>query len=139
MNLHKSIYIILGVAIAWTAGLTACSKPVDQGITYDPAKNYAAFLVLNTDVGKASLETMKKRSTDEGLEIGPIEYYTAGAKDYELILKKLTVSKQVTVVWIIASLWDINDMKTSMEKIEYRGPYRYVPISDQSGALKIPQ
>jgi len=137
MNLHKSIYIILAIAVALTAVLAACTKPADQGIKYDPAKNYAAFLVLNNDVGKASLETMKKRSTDEGLEIGPIEYYNTGAKEFEPVLKKLTASKQVTVVWIIASLWDINDMKTSMEKIEYKGPYRYIPITEQSGAIKI--
>jgi hypothetical protein len=137
MNLHKSIYIILGIAVAWTAGLTACSKPADQGITYDPAKNYAAFLVLNNDTGKASLATMQQRSAGDKLEIGPIEYYTAGTKDFEPALKKLTVSKQVTVVWIIASLWDINTIKDSMAKIEYKGAYRYVPISDQTGAIKI--
>lgn len=131
------MYIILGIAVVWTAGLTACSKPVAPGINYDPAKNYASFLVLNTDTGKSSLATMQKRSTDEGLEIGPIEYYTTGAKDFEPILKKLTASKQVTVVWIIASLWDINDIKNSMGKIDYTGPYRYVPISDQAGAIKI--
>ena len=139
MNLHKSIIIILAVAVALAAGLTACSKPADQGFNYDPAKKYASFLVLNTDIGKSSLETMKKRSTGEGLEIGPIEYYTSGNKDFEPILKKLTVSKQVTVVWIIASLWDINEIKTSMEKIEYKGPYRYVPITDKDGAIKIQQ
>jgi hypothetical protein len=73
------------------------------------------------------------------LEIGPIEYYNPGNKDFGPILIKLTASKRVTVVWIIASLWDINDIKTSMEKIEYKGPYRYVPISDQDGAIKIQQ
>jgi hypothetical protein len=139
MNLHKSLYIVICIAVVLTAGLTACLKPVDQGINYDPAKSYASFLVLNNDVGKSSLDTMKKRSTGEGLEIGPIEYYSSGNKDFEPILKKLTVSKQVTVVWIIASLWDINPIKDSMSKIEYRGAYRYVPISDTEGAIKIQQ
>ena len=131
--------MVLVIAVALTAGFTACLKPADQGINYDPAKNYASFLVLNNDIGKSSLETMEMRSTGEGLEIGPIEYYTAGTKDYELTLKKLTASKQVTVVWIIASLWDINTIKDSMSKIEYKGAYRYVPISDQAGAIKIQQ
>jgi hypothetical protein len=131
------MYIILAVVMAWTAALTACSKPAAPVINYDPARNYASFLVLNTDTGKSSLATMQKRSTDEGLEIGPIEYYTTGNKEFGPILTKLTASKQVTVVWIIASLWDINDIKASMEKIEYKGPYRYVPISDQAGAIKI--
>jgi hypothetical protein len=137
MNLHKSIYIILVLEVALTAGLAACSKPADQGITYDPAKNYASFLVLNNDTGKSSLETMKMRSTGESLGIGPIEYYAAGTKDYEPALIKLTASKQITVVWIIASLMDINAIKDAMSKIEYRGAYRYVPISEQTGAIKI--
>lgn len=139
MNLHRFLFVTLGVVVAWTAGLTACSKPVDPGITYDPAKNYASFLVLNNDVGKASLATMQQRSIGEGFVIGPIEYYTQGTKDFEPALKKLTVSKQVTVVWVIASLWDINTIKDGMSKIEYQGAYRYVPISDQEGAIKIQQ
>ena len=137
MNLHKSMYIILGITVIWMAGLTACLNQAGQDINYDPAKNYAAFLVLNNDTGKSSLETMKMRSTGDSLEIGPIEYYTTGTKDFEPVLKKLTASKQVTVVWIIASLWDINTIKDSMAKIEYKGAYRYVPISDQTGAIKI--
>ena len=139
MDLRKSIYVILCIVAVCAVGFTACSKPADQGINYDPAKNYASFLVFNTDTGKSSLETMRTRSVIEGLEIGPIEYYATGTKDFEPALKKLTVSKQVTVVWIIASLWDINSIKDSMSKIEYKGAYRYVPISDQTGAIKIGQ
>jgi len=126
MNLHKSIYIILAIAVAWTAGFTACSKPADQGFNYDPAKNYAAFLVPNSEVGKTTLENMKRQSAGEGLEIGPVEYYAAGTIDFAPVLKKLTASKQVTVVWInFSSIGDINNIKTSMEKIEYMGSYRY--------------
>jgi hypothetical protein len=139
MNLHKSLYIFLFIAVMLAAGLTACSKPVEPGITYDPAKNYASFLVFNNEYGRSSLETMKQRSAAEKLEIGPIEYYDAGTKDFEPALKRLTVSKQVTVVWVIASLWDINTIKDAMAKIEYRGAYRYVPLTDQAGAIKIQQ
>lgn len=139
MSSQKYVYIIVCIAVALTAGLTACLNLADQGISYDPAKSYASFLVLNNDTGKSSLETMRTRSTVEGLEIGPIEYYSTGTKDFEPILKKLTVSKQVTVVWVIASLWDINTIKDAMAKIEYRGAYRYVPITDQAGAIKIQQ
>ena len=139
MNLHKSVFTILVLAVVWAAGLAACTNPADQGINYDPAKNYASFLVLNNDVGKASLATMQQRSSGDQLEIGPIEYYTTGTKDFEPALKKLTISKQVTVVWIIASLWDINTIKDAMAKIDYKGAYRYVPITDQEGAIKIQQ
>lgn len=139
MNLHKTIIALLIAAVAVAAGPAACSAPADQGFAYDPAKNYATFLVINTDVGKSSLETMRTRSIGEGLEIGPIEYYATGTKDFGPALLKLTASKQVTVVWVIASLWDINTIKDAMAKIEYRGAYRYVPITDQAGAIKLQQ
>ena len=126
MNLHKSIYIVLVIAVALAAGFSACSKPADQGINYDPAKNYAAFLVPNTDFGKASLETMKKQIAADGLEIGPIEYYAIGTKDFEPVLKKLTASHQVTVVCInFSSITDISNIKQSMVNLEYKGSYRY--------------
>jgi hypothetical protein len=83
------------------------------------------------------LATMQQRSTGEGLEIGPVEFYKQGAKDFGPVLKKLTASKQVTVVWIISSIWDINEIKNGMTDLEYTGAYRYVPISDGTGAIKI--
>lgn len=126
VNLYKSIYIVLAIAVALAAGFPACSKPADQGINYDPAKNYAAFLVPNTDSGKASLEAMKKQFASEGLEIGPVEYYTTGTKDFGPALTKLTASKQVTVVCInFSSITDISNIKQSMGKIEYKGSFRY--------------
>jgi len=117
---------MLCVAVVCAAGFTACLKPADQGINYDPAKNYAAFLVPNSDSGKASLEIMKKQCASEGLEIGLIEYYTTGTKDFEPALKKLTASKQITVVCInFSSIMDISNIKQSMSKIEYKGAFRY--------------
>jgi hypothetical protein len=144
-----SIILILGVLLA------SCNqKPAQSAVpgaaqnaapsaaptvAYDPAKTYASFLVVNTAIGKNSLESMKRHSTDEQYEIGPIEYYDPGSKDFESILRKLTVSTQVKLVWIISSVWDIPDIKTAMTKIDYKGAYRYVPISDQTGAIKIQQ
>lgn len=82
---------------------------------------------------------MQQRSIGEGWEIGPIEFYKQGARDFAPMLKKLTASKQVTVVWIISSIWDIPDIKKGMEGLEYAGPFRYVPISEGMGAIKMPQ
>ena len=118
--------MVLVIAVALTAGFTACLKPADQGINYDPAKNYAAFLVPNSDFGKASLESMKKQCASDGLEIGPIEYYTTGTKDFAPALKRLTASKQVTVVCInFSSITDISNIKQSMTNVEYKGAFRY--------------
>jgi len=134
MNLHKSLYIILGIAVVWTAGFTACSKPADQGINYDPAKNYAAFLAPNSDFGKASVEAMKVKCAGEGLEIGPVEYYTAGTKDFAPALKKLTASKQITVVCInFSSITDISNIKQSMVNLDYAGAYRYTTEQTKLG------
>ena len=116
----------------------ACSLLPGQGFTYDPSKNYASFLVLDNDAGRNSLAVMKQRSIGEGFEIGPIEYYQQGTKDFAPMLKKLTASKQVTTVWIISSVWDIPDIKKGMEGLDYAGPFRYVPISGEAN-ITIPQ
>jgi len=135
----KLIFSSLSLFALLVLGCLSCSLLPGQGISYDPAENYTAFLVLDNEVGKASLATMKQRSIDEGFEIGPIEYYKQGAKDFAPILKRLTASKQVTVVWVISSVWDIPNIKQGMESLDYKGPYRYVPISDATGAIKIQQ
>jgi len=115
----------------------ACSLMPEQGFTYDSSKSYASFLVLDNETAKNSLALMKQRSIGEGYEIGPVEYYKQGTKDFAPILKELTSSKQVVVVWIISSVWDIPDIKKGMEGLEYVGPFRYVPISEESGPIKI--
>ena len=119
--------------------ISCYQKPSQSVFYYDPSKNYAAFLVLNTAIGKNALESMKQHSIDEKYEIGPVEFYDPGTKDFESILRKLTANKQVQLVWIISSVWDIPAIKTAMTKVEYKGPYRYAPISDQAGQIKIDQ
>ena len=136
---QKLLFLSFTAVILLAVVFVACSLLPGAGINYDPAKNYAAFLVLDNDTGRSSLATMQQRSTSEGLEIGPIEYYKQGAGDFAPILKKLTASKQVTVVWIISSVWDIPDIKKGMEGLEYVGPFRYVPISGGAGAIEIQQ
>jgi hypothetical protein len=135
----KLLFSAFSAAVLLALMCLSCSLLPGQGVTYDPSKNYAAFLVLDNDTGRSSLATMKQRSTGEGFEIGPIEYYKQGAKDFAPVLKKLTASKQVTLVWIISSLWDIPEIKKGMEGLDYAGPFRYVPISEGTGAIKIQQ
>jgi hypothetical protein len=134
---NKILLSSFSAAVLLVLTCVSCSLLPAQGITYDPSKNYATFLVLDNDTGRSSLATMQQRSTGEGLEIGPVEFYKQGAKDFGPVLKKLTASKQVTVVWIISSIWDINEIKNGMTDLEYTGAFRYVPISDGTGAIKI--
>jgi hypothetical protein len=134
---QKRLFSFFLIAILFVLLCLSCSLLPGQGFSYDPSKNYAAFLVLDNDTGRSSLATMKQRSIGEGWEIGPIEFYKQGLKDFAPILKKLTASKQVTVVWIISSVWDVPDIKKGMEGLEYTGPYRYVPIAEGTGAIKI--
>lgn len=136
---QKLLFSSFSAAVLLALVCVSCSLLPGQGTNYDPSKNYAAFLVLDNDTGRSSLATMKQRSTGEGWEIGPIEFYKQGTKDFAPILKKLTASKQVTVVWIISSVWDVPDIKKGMEGLEYAGPFRYVPISEGTGAIKIQQ
>ena len=133
--LFSSFIVVFLLAVVFVA----CSLLPGAGSAYDPSKSYAAFLVLDNDTGRSSLATMQQRSIGEGWEIGPIEFYKQGAKDFAPMLKKLTASKQVTVVWIISSVWDIPDIKKGMEGLEYVGPFRYVPISGGAGAIEIQQ
>jgi hypothetical protein len=136
---HKQLFSFFPIAILLISVCLSCSLLPGQGFSYDPSKNYAAFLVLDNDTGRSSLATMKQRSIGEGWEIGPIEFYKQGTKDFAPLLKKLTASKQVVVVWIISSVWDVPDIKKGMEGIEYAGPYRYVPIAEGTGAIKVQQ
>ncbi len=117
--------------------LAACSLLPGQGFTFDPSKKYATFLVIDNETGRSTLAAMKQRSTGEGYEIGPVEFYKQGTKDFAPMLKKITGSKQVAVVWVISSIWDVNDIKSGMEGLDYSGPYRYVPISGESGPIKL--
>jgi len=135
---HKVLFSIFAV-LMFALMCVSCSLLPGQGFTYDPSKNYATFLVIDNDTGRNSLAIMKQRSIAEGWEIGPIEYYKPGTKDFAPILEKLTASKQVMVVWIISLVWDIPDIKKGMEGLDYTGPFRYVPISEEAGAIKIQQ
>jgi hypothetical protein len=142
-------FIIIGIIVAvllLSLGCTISSPPVksitsgpSQNVYYDPSKNYAAFLVLNSEVGKNALERMKQHSIDEKYEIGPVEFYDPGNKDFESMLRRLTANRQVQLVWIISSVWDISEIKTAMKNVEYKGSYRYAPSSDQTGQIKIQQ
>jgi hypothetical protein len=135
----KILLTSFSAAVLLVLTCISCSLLPAPGITYDPSKNYAAFLVIDNDMGRSSLATMQQRSTGEGLEIGPIEFYKQGAKDFGPVLKKLTASKQVTVVWIIASVLDINEIKNGMTVLDYTGAFRYVPLMEGTGPIKMQQ
>ncbi len=115
----------------------ACSMLPGQGFVYDSSKDYATFLVIDNETGRSVLATMMQRSAGEGFETGPVEYYKQGTKDFAPALKKLTGSARVKVVWIISSVWDIPDIKKGIEGLDYTGPFRYVPISGESGPVRI--
>ncbi|MFA5079018.1 MAG: hypothetical protein WC541_05980 [Dehalococcoidia bacterium] len=136
MNFKYSGFIFTGLVMLLLS-LAACSLLPWQGFTFDPSKQYATFLVIDNEMGRSSLAAMKQRSTGEGYEIGPVEFYKQGTTDFAPMLKKVTGSKQVAVVWIISSIWDVNNIKSGMEGLDYNGPYRYVPISGESGPIKI--
>jgi hypothetical protein len=136
MNFKHSGFIFTALVMLLLS-LAACSLLPGQGFAFDPSKQYASFLVIDNEMGRSSLAAMKQRSTGEGYEIGPVEFYKQGTTDFAPMLKKITGSKQVAVVWIISSLWDVNNIKSGMEGLDYSGPYRYVPISEESGPIKI--
>jgi hypothetical protein len=119
---------------AATPSLSSENRPVaaeptsGQNIQYDLSKQYVAFLVMNTSVGKSTLEGAKQRAAEESYAIGPVGYYNPGTTNFELILSKLTASGQVKLVWIIGSASDINDIKAALTKVSYQGACRFALI-----------
>ncbi len=109
-----------------------------QPATYDPNKTYAAFLVVDSDAGKASLQSMKQHTLSQNLEIGPIEYYNPGTTDFVPVLTRLTAHPEVKLVWIISLVLDVPQIKAAMVKVNYAGSYRYAPIMN-GAAIKIQQ
>ncbi|MCX6005351.1 MAG: hypothetical protein NT082_06740 [Chloroflexi bacterium] len=124
-KLTITAYLLLLILISPTASCTGASGGT---INYDPSKNYAAFLVLNTESGKSALENMKLQSTADNYTIGPIEYYSPGSTGYEPLIRKLIQNKQVTLLWLIAPMREIIEMQKVITKVEYKGAVRYLPV-----------
>jgi hypothetical protein len=111
------------------AVLPSCSsQPTPQSI-YDPAKHYAAFLVLNNPNSANVLDSVKGKSVGDGYEIGPVEYYAAGTTDFETAIKKLTPSKQITVLYVVANMMDVPNIQKGIAKVAFKGEVRYMPVT----------
>lgn len=117
------------VAALCSGLLISCSGSANNTPVYDPAKRYAAFLVLDSEGGTNTLAGVKQRTITDGYEIGPTEYYKSGNKDFEPVLRKLTPSPQIEILWIVSSVMDIPDIQKALTKIEYKGTIRYMPVS----------
>jgi hypothetical protein len=126
---YKRIYAPAIVAVLIIVALLSCTTPAGQTPIYDSSKSYVAFLVLDTVNGKTTLENLKQRSLSEGYEIGPAEFYIAGTKDFEPIIKTLTPSPQIKLIWIASSLLDVPDIQKALTKLEYQGQIRYMPAT----------
>jgi hypothetical protein len=122
-------FILITCAIAGI--FCACSSQATQSINYDPAKKYAAFAVVNLPASASILADAKKQSTADGFEIGPTEYYSTQTKDFDPIVKKLTESKQVTVIWVVGGLMDLPSLRKSATKFGFAGATRFMPVSGQ--------
>jgi hypothetical protein len=132
MSHHKNINLLILITFVFAIFLSACSTPAPQGTTYDPAKKYAAFAVVNLPVSAAILEKAKQESAADGLEIGPIEYYNGQTSNFDSIVQKLTVSKQITIIWVLGGLMDVPAVRKSAAKFGYAGGFRFMPVSGQS-------
>jgi hypothetical protein len=110
--------------------LAACAasqpKPAPQ---YDPAKNYAAYLVVNTPQSADALKAAKQLSAKDNYEIGPIVYYEPGTQDFSPFVKQLTPSKQVSLIWIVGSLLDTPNIQKALAAAEIKAFLRYMPVT----------
>jgi hypothetical protein len=109
--------------------LFACSTPAAQTTSYDPNKKYAAFIVMNSPTSPAALANAKQQSMADGYENGPVEYYDPPAKGFDTIVKKVTPSKQITLIWVIGNLMDMPTIRKSAEGLGFKGTFRFFPLS----------
>lgn len=100
-----------------------------QTPVFDPNKQYAAFLVVNIPQSTDVLENVEQKSIAEGFELGPVVYYTPGTTDFEASVNTLTASKQVTLIWIIGSLFDSPNIQKALSAAGYKGQVRYAPVT----------
>ncbi len=133
MVLRKAFYPALSLILIVSFLLVSCIQLPGQTATYDPAKKYAAFLVVNHPSSGDVLSNIKQRSISEGYEIGPIEYYNPGTKDFEPIIRKLTPDKQITLIWVAGSIMDSPDIQKAIARVEYKGGIRYMPVTGAVG------
>jgi hypothetical protein len=126
---RRALFALAIISIL-TVTLSACgSQQQQQTASYDPEKKYAAFLVVNSPQSGSILATAKEKSTIESYEIGPVVYYEPGTKDFEALVKKLTPSKQVSLIWVLGSLFDTPNIQKALTAAGYKGFIRYMPVS----------
>lgn len=125
--MQKSIYIFVTLCIL-CLGQAACSQPAAAPV-YDTNKQYAAYLVVNSPQASQALNSAKQKSVLEGFENGPVVYYEPGTKDFEEHFKKLTPSKQVSLIWVVGSLLDTPGIQKALTTSGYKGQFRYEPVT----------
>jgi hypothetical protein len=136
MRSPKLNKLLLLVLYSFSILLGACQTNTQQNTQYDPSKSYASFLVLNSPNSAKVLDNIKQISIADGYEIGPIEYYNPGTKDFEPVLRKLTSNKQVTLLWIASGLLDTRDVQKSLAVIGFKGSVRYMPVTGNATPIQ---
>jgi hypothetical protein len=131
VNMFRRLLLASVIISILILNLAACSAnpPQQQAPQYDPAKNYAAFLVVNTPQSADALKAAKEKSARESYEIGPVVYYEPGTQDFVPLVKKLTPSKQVSLIWVVGSLLDTPNIQKAMAAAEIKGYLRYMPVT----------
>jgi hypothetical protein len=127
MSRIKFINLILVFAIMAIAMSIACSQPTTSNSKYsDPSKTYAAFIVQNSPNAQSAIDKAIFQLKNDGIEIGPMEYYNAGTKDFVPIVKKLILGKQITCIFIIGNIMDMPSIRTSAKQAGFAGEFRFL-------------
>lgn len=132
MNTHRRIFACLLILCVTAIILSACSAPEEPTTNYDPDKKYVAFAVIDVPASQSILANAKQQSTSEGFEIGPIEYYSTQTTDFDPIVKKLTISQQIKLIWVIGGVMDLPAVRNSAAKFGYDRGFRFLPVQAQT-------
>jgi hypothetical protein len=130
-HLKSTLTILLAVCIFGSA-LVACSSAAPTPPAYDPNKKYVAFAVVNVPAAADILSTAKQQAAADGFEIGPVEYYSPQNPNFDALVKKLTESKQITLIWVVGGVMDVPAIRKSATKLGYSGSSRFSPVAGQS-------
>ncbi|GEM_PF-618736 len=128
MRQLKLISLILIALFMLTYSL-ACAVKQGKTETFNPSKTYQGALAINLPATDGILAEIRQRATADGEELGPVEYYEPGEKDFEPIIAKLMSRAKIDVLWIAGGIMDIPNIQKAVVTAGYTGQTRLKPVS----------
>ncbi len=125
MKPQHLISVLMLIVVLLSSVLLSCGP---GKVTYDPAKTYAAVIAIDLPAARTTLDDIRQKSSAEGFDVGPVEYYQPGQEDFVPIIKRLTSEATIGMLWIASGLEDIPGIQAAVAKAGYTGQVRLMPV-----------